>query len=237
MGDRGRLGVESALRGYRPVMPSAKTRLALKGGKYLVTHPRSRLTRLVVRFVGRRVGSRLARLTQTGVLSRSLALRIVVLGWIAAVVSGSVLLFGGIAFVVRRRRRRAAARLATAPRVTPPFPPSASTPLATRDAPPATPTTSPAAEAAAITGVHAAASDVGDGDDAVVARVQAKLFGGTPPLGLTVESNAGVVTLRGQVADEDAEVRFVRDAETIEGVKAVQSELQTAGIEPGPPTS
>ncbi len=41
------------------------------------------------------------------------------------------------------------------------------------------------------------------------------------------------MTLRGQVADEEAEVRVVRDAEKIEGVKAVQSELQTAGAEPG----
>ncbi len=213
--------------GYGPLMPSVKTRVAITGGKYLVTHPRSRLTRWVIRFVARRVGTRLARLANRG----PFALRLVVVGWLAAVVAGSAVVAGGVAFVVRRRRRRAAAREAVAPLVTPPFPPSAATPPETRDAPSTTPTTSPASEAAALT----AAAAVGDGDDAVVARVNAQLFGGTPPLGVTVESNSGVVTLRGQVADEEAEVRIVRDAERIEGVKAVQSELQSAGAEPGAP--
>jgi osmotically-inducible protein OsmY len=70
-------------------------------------------------------------------------------------------------------------------------------------------------------------------DEALAMRVEKQLFGGAPPPGVTVESRAGVVTLRGPVADEQAEVRFVRDAEAIEGVKAVQSELQAAGADPG----
>ncbi len=215
-------------------MASVKTRVALTGGKYLLTHPRSRLTRFVVRFAARKLRSRIATATRVEAIPATRGSRLTtVLG--VAVVAGAVVI------VVRRAARRPE----PAPSVTVPPPYAPVAPAATsrpaapepREAPPAAAATSPAAEAAAsveaAANLAAAATDVGEGDDAVVARVQAKLFGGTPPLGVSVEAHAGVVTLRGTVADQDAETRFVRDAEQIEGVKAVQSELQTAGAEPG----
>ncbi|MBA2347264.1 MAG: BON domain-containing protein, partial [Solirubrobacterales bacterium] len=99
----------------------------------------------------------------------------------------------------------------------------AAAPPESRDAPPVSPTVSLPAEAAA--------EEIGDGDEALVARVTAQLFDGAPALGVEVAASGGVVTLRGEVADEEAEGRFVRDAEQVEGVKAVQSELVTS--EPG----
>ena len=235
-------------------MASMKTRVALAGGKYLVTHPRGRITRLVVRFAVKRVGKKFASASHIDALPQSRAIRFVVVGWIAVVLSGTGLVAGGIAFVVRRRRRRAATTLAGMPAAAPsssnvptapaaaaptvaviPPTPVSTTPPETRDAPPVTPTTSPAAEAEAITAAEADAGQAGGGDDALVARVKAELFGGTPPADFTVESESGVITLRGSVPDEEAEVRFVRDAESVDGVKAVQSELQTASVEPGAP--
>lgn len=208
-------------RGYGPQMPSVKSRVALAGGKYLITHPRGRITRLVVRLAVRRLSGKLVSATHADAIPPVRGSRLTTIAGIAAVA-------GGIVLVVRRTTKsETAASTVDVPAPYAPFPPAAGAPPESRDAPPSTPTTSMAAEAA----------DVGDGDDALVARVQAKLFGGTPPLGVTVESHAGVITLRGKVADDEAEVRFVRDAETIEGVKAVRSELQTAGAEPGSPAS
>lgn len=207
-------------------MASLKTRAALAGGKYLVTHPRGRLTRFVVRFAVRRVGKKLVSASHTSALPKSRAIRIVVLGWIVIVLSGT----GLIAFVVRRRRRRAAATLARMPQPVTPTPVSSVSPT-----PPAEPT-GPAAEAGAITAADAEAGKAGDGDEALVARVTAELSGGTTsPADLSVESDSGVITLRGSVPDEGAEVRVIRDAELVDGVKAVRSELQTASAEPGAP--
>lgn len=207
-------------------MLTVKTRIALKGGRYLATHPRSWLTRVVVRFAIRRLTGKLAGVTHAEAIPATRGSRLTTVAGVAAVA-------GGIILVVRR----AAASpnvTETAVTVPPPFAPfpaaaGAAAPPETRDAPPTSPTTSPAAEAAA--------ADVGEGDDALVVRVRSELFGGTPPLGVTVESHSGVITLRGRVADLDAESRFVRDAEAIDGVKAVQSELQHATAEPGPPAS
>ena len=212
-----------ARRGYGPRMPSVKSRVAFAGGKYLLKHPRSRITRIVVRFAVGRVSKKLVAATHADAIPATRGSRVTTVAGIAAVA-------GGIVLVVRRTTKKTAPESTVAvPPPYAPFPPAAGAPPETRDAPPTSPTTSPAAEAAA--------AELGDGDDALVARVQAKLFSGTPPLGVTVESHAGVVTLRGRVADEEAEGRFVRDAETIEGVKAVQSELQIAGAEPGSPAS
>jgi len=214
-------------RGYGADMATVKSRIALAGGKYLVTHPRSRLTRVVVRFVVRRVSKKVVTATHLDAIPATRGSRLVTVAGIAVVA-------GGIVIVVRKSTKSAEAQPADAvPSPHAPFPPAAGTPPETRDAPPTTPTTSPAAEAAAVV----AAADVSDNDDALVARVEAKLFGGAPGLGVEVEAASGVVTLRGQVVDEEAEGRFVRDAEQVEGVKAVQSELQTAGAEPGPPAS
>ena len=211
--------------GYRREMPSVRTRVAFAGGKYLITHPRGRITRLVVRLVVRKVSRKLVTVTHAGAIPATRGSRL-------ATVVGVIVVAGGIVYVVRRTNGSSHAESAvTVPPPHAPFP--AASPVAappeSRDAPSSTPVTSPAAEAAA--------SGVGEGDDALVARVEAGLFGGTAPLGVSVSSTAGVVTLRGQVADEEAEVRFVRDAEAIDGVKAVQSELETVGSEPGSPPS
>ncbi len=202
-------------------MPSAKTRIAVTGGKFLITHPRSRITKFVVRFAVRKLSKKAVAATHYDAIPEVRGSRLITVGSIAGVAAVA----GGI--VVAARRTKSTASPVVVPPANAPFPAATggSAPPETRDAPSTTPTTSPAAEAAAEV--------LGDGDDAIVARVQSKLFGGTPPLGVTVEAHAGVVTLRGQVADEEAEGLLVRDAETIEGVKAVQSELQTAGSEPG----
>ncbi len=256
---------DGAASGYRLPMATVKSRVALAGGKYLVTHPRSRLTRFVVRFAVRRVSKKVVTATHVDAIPATRGSRL-------TTVVGVVVVAGGIVLVVRKTTKRKDEQPAAA--VTPAYPPagaappattasppppaaappattasppppaaappatsgaplSAAAPPETRDAPPTTPTTSPAAEAAAVV----AAADVSDDDDALVARVEAKLFGGTPGVGVEVEVASGVVTLRGQVVDEEAEGRFVRDAEQVEGVKAVQSELETAGAEPGPPAS
>lgn len=210
-------------------MASVKTRVALAGGKYLVTHPRGRITRLVVRLAVRRLSKKAVAVTHYDALPEVRGSRVTTLAGIAAVA-------GGIVLVVRRTTRApAAAPSVVVPPPNAPFPAAAggSAPPETRDAPPTNPTTSPAAEAAAVA---VGDGDGDDDDDAIVARVQRELFGGTPPLGVTVEASSGVVTLRGTVADEEAEGRFVRDAELVDGVKAVQSELQTAGAEPGAPS-
>ncbi len=217
-----------ASNGYCPRMSSVKSRVAFAGGKYLVKHPRSRVTRLVVRLAVRRVAKKLVAATHADAIPAARGSRVTTVVGIAAVA-------GGIVLVVRKTAKPAAPESAvTVPPPYAPFPPAADAgpeaagaPAETRDAPPTSPTTSPAAEAAA--------AEVGGDDEALVARVEAKLFSGAPALGVTVESQAGVVTLRGRVADEEAEGRFVRDAETIEGVKAVQSELEVAGAEPGSP--
>ena len=203
-------------------MPSVKSRAAFTGGKYLVTHPTSRVTRLVVPFVARRVRRRLAGATHADAIPPTRGSRL-------TTVAGVAFVAGGIVFVVRRAAKRSRSQpepVATAPVPSAPFPSVAGAPPEARDAPPVSPSAGPGTEA-----------EGGVGDDALAARVQAKLFGGTPPAGVTVESHGGVITLRGRVADEAAEGRFVRDAETIDGVKAVQSELQTAGVEPGPSAS
>jgi len=208
-------------------MATVKSRVALAGGKYLVTHPRSRLTRFVVRVVVRRVSRKVVAATHVEAIPATRGSRLVTVVGIAVVA-------GGIVVIVRRTTKRAdGASAAAVPPPYAPFPPAGGAPPETRDAPPATPTTSPAAEAAAV----AAAAGVSDEDGALAARVEAKLVGGLPGVGVEVEVVSGVVTLRGQVADEEAEGRFVRDAEQVEGVKAVQSELQTAGADPGPPAS
>lgn len=207
-------------------MSSVKSRVAVAGGKYLITHPRGRITRFVVRFAVRKLSKRVATATRYEALPEVRGSRLTTLAGIATVA-------GGIVFVVRRTAKSTSSP--SSPVVVPPanapFPAAAggAAPPETHDAPSTTPTASLAAEAAALT--------LADGDDeAIVARVEDKLFGGTPPLGVTVEAQSGVVTLRGTVADEESEVRFVHDAEQIPGVKAVQSELQTAGAEPGAPS-
>ena len=218
---------DGAASGYRLPMATVKSRVALAGGKYLVTHPRSRLTRFVVRFAVRRVSKKVVTATHVDAIPATRGSRVVT-------VVGVVVVAGGIVLIVRRITKREDAQpVGTVTPAYPPVPPVGATPPETRDAPPIIPTTSPAAEAAAV----AAASDVSDDDDALAARVEARLFGGLPSVAVEVEAVSGVVTLRGQVVDEEAEGRFVRDAEQVEGVKAVQSELQTAGAEPGPPAS
>lgn len=76
-----------------------------------------------------------------------------------------------------------------------------------------------------------------DGDAALAARVEATLAADAAAQGVQVAASAGVVTLRGPVSDEAAETRVVRDAEQVQGVKAVQSELQHVHGEPGPEAS
>jgi len=196
-------------------MASVKTRLAFAGGKYLVTHPRSRVTRLVVRVAVRRLSKKLALAAHADAIPATRGSRLATVVGVAAVAGGI-----GIVVVVRRTRRPAAAEsVVVVPPAHAPFPPAR------------------AAEPAPTGPVAGGAAGVGDGDEALAARVEARLFGEAPALGVSVEAAGGVVTLRGKVADEEAEGRFVRDAEQVEGVKAVQSELQTAGTEPAPPAS
>ncbi len=198
---------------------TVKTRLAVAGGKYLVTHPRSRITRFVVRFAVRKLSNKIVDATHADAIPATRGSRLVT-------VAGVVVVAGGIVYVVRRSSGDAPTSPAVfVPPASAPFPAAApaAAPPESRDAPPATPTTNLAAEAAA--------EELGDGDEALVARVVARLFDGTPALGVEVAATAGVITLRGEVADEAAEGRFVRDAEQVEGVKAVQSELVTG--EPG----
>lgn len=207
--------------GYLAAMPSVKTRLAFALGKHLVTHPRSRLTRFVLRFAAWLLVKKVVASTPVGAVPATRGSRLTTIAGVAAVA-------GAITFVARRTIR--ARSDASGTDLTPaPFASGAGAPPETRDAPPTTPTADLAAEAAA--------ADGGESDDALVRRVSAELFGGTPPVGVTLAANAGVVTLRGTVADEAAEGALVRDAEAIAGVKAVQSELQTAGAEPGPAAS
>ena len=262
-------------------MASVKSRVALAGGKYLLTHPRSRITHVVVRFARKRIAKKLARTTHADAIPATRGSRLTTVAGIAAVA-------GGIVLVVRRTTKPAeASSSVNLPEPYAPFPPAQgpppetesapletagpppetesapletagappetesapletagappetesapletqSEPPETADAPPVSPTISPAAEAAAV----AATDNLGDSDDEIVARVEAKLFGGAPGL-VKVEVSGGVVTLSGPVDDEEAEGRFVRDAEQVEGVKAVRSELQTAGAEPGSPS-
>ena len=248
-------------------MASVKSRVALAGGKYLLTHPRSRITHVVVRFARKRIAKKLAMTTHADAIPATRGSRLTTVAGIAAVA-------GGIVLVVRRTTKPAeASSSVNLPEPYAPFPPAQgpppetesapletagpppeterapletagappetesapletqSEPPETADAPPVSPTISPAAEAAAV----AATDNLGDSDDEIVARVEAKLFGGAPGL-VKVEVSGGVVTLSGPVDDEEAEGRFVRDAEQVEGVKAVRSELQTAGAEPGSPS-
>lgn len=204
-------------------MSSVKTRVAIVGGKFLLTHPSSRITRLVVRLVVRRVRGKLLSATHAEAIPATRGSRLTTIVGIAVVAGGIVLL------VRKAGTPEQETSVVTVPPPHAPFPPAATTPPETREAPPVTPTASPAAEAAA--------ADVGTDDAALVMRVKAKLFGGIPPLGVTIESHSGVVTLRGRVADQEDEGRLVRSAEQVEGVKAVQSELQAAGTEPGSASS
>ena len=194
---------------------TVKTRLAVAGGKFLITHPRSRITRFVVRFAVRKLSGKFVEATHADAIPATRGSRLVT-------VAGVVVVAGGIVFIVRRSTRSDASGSGiTVPPPNAPFPTAApaAAPPESRDAPPVSPTVNLAAEAAA--------EEIGDGDDALAARVTARLFGATPALGVEVAATAGVITLRGEVADEDAEGRFVRDAEQVEGVKAVQSELVT----------
>lgn len=198
-------------------MSSVKSRLALAGAKYLVTHPRGRVTRLVVGFAVRRASKKIVTAVHTDAIPATRGSRLVT-------VVGIVAVAGGIVLIVRRAARPERTGTPTVPPPYAPFPSADGAPPETRDAPPSTPAMSP---------IGAAAAEIGADDDALVGRVRETVFGGTPPVGVTVEAQAGVVTLRGAVADVDSELRFVRNAESIEGVKAVQSELQTtAGAEP-----
>ncbi len=195
---------------------TVKTRLAVTGGKYLVTHPRSRITRFVVRFAVRKLSDKLQEVTHADAIPATRGSRLVT-------VAGVVVVAGAVVYVVRRSIRvEDPAPSVAVPPSNAPFPAAApaAAPPESRDAPPASPTVSLAAEAAA--------EEIGDGDEALAARVVARLFDGTPALGVEVAATAGVITLRGEVADEEAEGRFVRDAEQVEGVKAVQSELVTS---------
>lgn len=206
-------------------MASVKTRVALTGGKFLITHPRSRITRFVVRFAVRRLTGKVVAATHADAIPATRGSRLVT-------VAGVVVVAGGIIYVVRRTSTAAAPAPSVAvPSPHAPFPaaPPAGAPPQSRDVPPASPTVSLVAEAAA--------EDLGTGDDALAARVTSTLFGAAPAIGVRVEATAGVVTLRGEVADEAAESRIVRDAEQIDGVKAVQSELVTNGPQPGDGTS
>jgi BON domain len=213
-------------------MSSVKSRAARTGVKYVVTHPRSRITHFAVRFVMRRLTRKVA--TSPGVEAIP-----AVRGSRLTTVGGVVVVAGGIIMIARRGKSSDGPAAATTPS---PFPAATSTPAPfpaaaaaaappeTRDAPSVTPTTSQAAEAAAI--------ETGESEDELVARVEAKLVDGAPTTAIDVEANAGVITLRGEVADEDAEARVVRDAEAVDGVKAVQSELSKAAAdEPGPAAS
>jgi len=234
-------------------MSSVKSRAIRAGVKYVVTHPRSRLTRLVARIVVRRVTKKLASAPGLGAIPPVRGSRLTTLVGIVAVA-------GGIVLVVRRGKR-AAAGPAAPPSASMPF--RAAAPAApvpeTRDAPPTTPTTSPASEAAAAAGSGsdaatapdalaaggsgtgetpppAAAGGADAGGPGLVARVEARIEGVAAP-DVAVEENAGVITLRGAVADAEVERRLVRDTEQVEGVKAVQSELRTAADESGPAAS
>lgn len=197
-------------------MPSVKSRAVRSGAKYLITHQRGRITRFVVRFALRRLSTRLGVETIPAVRGSRLT-----------TVVGVFAVAAGIIVVVRRSARGGPAPTG-APSAITPFP-AAAAPPETRDAPSVNPTTSQAAEAAA--------ANPGADEVELVARVEAKLVGGEALTAIDVEASAGVITLRGEVADEDAEARVVRDAETVHGVKAVRSELKTAGDQAGPATS
>lgn len=202
-------------------MASVKSRAARTGAKYVVTHPRSRVTRFAVRFVLRRLGKRVGKTTAVAAIPEVRGSRV-------PTVVGVVAVAGGIVLLARRTRSDAPAPAAAASTPPAPFPAAApaAAPPETRDAPSTRPTTSPAAEAAAATAV---AAD-GDDDATLIARVQGKLSE-TAAVSVVVEAASGVITLRGDVADEEAERRLVSDAEQVRGVKAVQSELRTAADE------
>ena len=237
-------------------MATVKTRAARAGVKYAVAHPRSRVTRFAARLVVRRL-----------IAQVKLGAKLVALLWVTLVTGGVLLLVrwrkrrhAARAAAVASPAMQAAPSTAAAASSSsgtaaggpppaasaPPAPFPAAAPAAappeTRDAPSTTPTTSPGAEAAAASGSEAAdeaASTHDQGaatdDPALAARVQAQLV--DDAAGLEVEASAGVVTLRGRVEDEAAETKVVRDAELIEGVKAVQSELETASDGTGSPPS
>lgn len=221
-------------------MASVKTRAALVGGKYLVTHPRGRVARWAFRFAVRRLSRRLA-VVAPGAPPTA--------GRVVKVAAVTALAVGGVAFVVRRRRRRAVAEATPTPAPPMAFVPEARGPDAAapvREAPTheaATPAPFVPEEPAPVTfspPVPAPAADEfgpapDAADDALVARVEARLFGEAAAPSVKVEVSSGVVTLRGEVDDEEAERVLVKDAERVEGVKAVQSELETAGTELGPP--
>ncbi|MCW3012127.1 MAG: hypothetical protein JWO90_2531, partial [Solirubrobacterales bacterium] len=73
-------------------MASMKTRVAVAGGKYLVTHPRGRLTRVVVRFAVKRVSKKLATATRVDAIPATGGSRLTTVAGIAVVAGGIVLL-------------------------------------------------------------------------------------------------------------------------------------------------
>ncbi|MBA2349545.1 MAG: hypothetical protein H0V81_14760, partial [Solirubrobacterales bacterium] len=77
---------------------TVKTRLAVAGGKYLVTHPRSRITRFVVRFAARKLSDKFVEATHADAIPATRGSRLVT-------VAGVVVVAGGIVYVVRRSTR------------------------------------------------------------------------------------------------------------------------------------
>ena len=195
-------------------MSSVKARAIRVGAKYLITHPRSRLTRVTIALVRRAVAKRLRAIPAVAAVPPLRGSRLATLAAVAVAA-------GAIVLAIRRGKARASA------------------PTETGETSSTRPTTPPPAAggAAATPAAEAGATPAADGDDALVARVQDTLSAGAAAVGVAVAAKAGVVTLTGHVVDQDTELRFVRDAEGVEGVKAVRSELHTGQDEPGSPAS
>lgn len=181
-------------------MASMKVRVARAGVLYVVRNPTTRVSRFAIRFVAKRV--RRAAVARVEPVTAHPS-RLVAVGGVAIVA-------GGLILWARRSTDAAASPAVHVPPVGAPMPAAEPTPV-------------PGPAGAAVETV---ATPLASDDAALAARVERELFAGSPALGVSVEVAAGVVTLRGPVSDEDAAVRIVRDAEAIEGVRAVQSELE-----------
>ena len=181
-------------------MRSVQLPVARTAVRFLVTHPRARLTRWVVRFVVGRLRRRVSSSPAVERIPPVRGSRLTTIAGVAGVATVTVVL-------ARRSRRPSGAAPAPTPA---PFPaPVRTAGFASQ------PTPTPAEQ-----------------NDRLAAEVQAKLLEGDPDPGVEVEPSAGVITLRGTLADEEAETRFVRVAEQVAGGKAVQSELRTAQDDP-----
>lgn len=168
---------------------------------------------LLTRRRARRAKARLALHTPLVDAPRSrvgFVLAVTVASAVAAVVLGAL-----------RRRRASATPVA-------PYVPPAHAPVGSAEPTSAPAPDMPAADDPAPAGAAAEAAEVGGDDAALAARVQQALFAGETALGVSIEARSGVITLRGKVHDPEDALRFVADAEAVDGVRAVQDDLERA---------